>query len=89
MSLWEGNMRTTIELNDNLINQAMRLTGITTQHELIDFSFRELIRQRQQSVQPSLMDMFAELRALNPSDTTVFPEITRQNRLNPFAEDIE
>ncbi|MEM6405597.1 MAG: type II toxin-antitoxin system VapB family antitoxin [Pseudomonadota bacterium] len=82
-------MRTTIELNDNLVDQAMRLTGIETRHELIDFSFRELIRQRQQAVRSSLPDMFAELRTLNPSDDPVFPETTRQNRPNPFAEDIE
>ncbi len=79
-------MRTNIVLNEDLVDQAMDLTGIKTKRKLVDYSFRELIRQQQQPIKPTLTEIFAELRAFNPNNETVFPTIARQNRPNPFAE---
>ena len=81
-------MRTNIVLNDDLVDQAMVLTGIKTKRTLVDFSFRELIRQRQQPTKPALSEIFAELRALNLHNEAIFPVVARQNRPNPFAEDL-
>ncbi len=39
-------MRTTIEIDDRLLEEAKRLTSVKTKKELIDLSLRELIRKR-------------------------------------------
>jgi len=41
-------MRTNIVLDDELVAQAMRLTGLQTKRGLIDHALKELIRRRQQ-----------------------------------------
>lgn len=81
-------MRTNIVLNDDLVDQAIKLTDFKTKRSLVDFSLRELIHQRQQPTKPALSAIFAELRALNPLNEAIFPTIARQNRPNPFAEDL-
>lgn len=37
--------RTNIELDENLVKKAMRLTGLTTKKELVNYALAELIRQ--------------------------------------------
>ncbi len=39
-------MRTNIVLDDELVREAVRLTGIATKRELVDVALRELIRDR-------------------------------------------
>lgn len=39
-------MRTNIVLDDELVRQAVQLTGITTKRELVDVALRVLIRDR-------------------------------------------
>ncbi len=39
-------MRTRFVLSDELTNQAMRLTGVTTKREVVDLALRELVRMR-------------------------------------------
>ena len=46
--LKEGFMRTNIVLNEELVSQAMQLTGLRTKRGLIDHALRELVRRRQQ-----------------------------------------
>jgi len=41
-------MRTHLEIDDNLMQQAMRLTGARTQRETVDLALRELVRLRSQ-----------------------------------------
>ena len=41
-------MRTNIELNEDLVAEAQRLTGFRTKRGLIDHALRELVRRRQQ-----------------------------------------
>jgi len=38
-------MRTNIVLDDDLVKEAVRLTGVTTKRELVDLALRELIRK--------------------------------------------
>ena len=42
----ENLMRTNIVLDDELVRQAVQLTGITTKRELVDVALRVLIRDR-------------------------------------------
>jgi len=39
-------MRTNIVLNEELIKEAIQLTGVSTKRELVDMALRELIRSR-------------------------------------------
>ncbi|WP_254563644.1 type II toxin-antitoxin system VapB family antitoxin [Oscillatoria sp. HE19RPO] len=39
-------MKTSIELNEELVKEALRLTNIQTEQELINFALAELIRNR-------------------------------------------
>jgi Arc/MetJ family transcription regulator len=41
-------MRTNIVLNEELVAEAQRLTGLRTKRGLIDHALRELVRRRQQ-----------------------------------------
>jgi Arc/MetJ family transcription regulator len=36
-------LRTNIDLDEHLVNEAMRLTGIKTKKELVNYSLRELV----------------------------------------------
>lgn len=38
-------MRTNIVLDDDLVREAVKLTGVTTKRELVDLALRELIRK--------------------------------------------
>lgn len=38
-------MRTNIVLDDDLVREAVKLTGVTTKRELVDMALRELIRK--------------------------------------------
>lgn len=42
--------RTTLELSDELLKLAMRLTGAKTKTEVIDLALRELIRHRERDL---------------------------------------
>ena len=41
-------MRTNIVLDDKLLTQGMRLTGLKTRRALVDLALKELIRRRRQ-----------------------------------------
>ena len=45
-SVQEKNMRTNIELDDQLVEQAFTLTGIRTKKELVNFALAELVKSR-------------------------------------------
>lgn len=38
-------MRTNIVLDDDLVREAIKLTGVTTKRELVDMALRELVRK--------------------------------------------
>lgn len=39
-------MRTTIVIDDRILEQARRLTGVSTKKDLVNLSLRELVRQK-------------------------------------------
>lgn len=47
-NLEEGFMRTNVVLDDKLVAEAMRLTGLQTKRGVIDHALKELIRRQQQ-----------------------------------------
>ena len=80
-------MRTNIVLDDNLTTEAFLLTGLKTKRELIDFALRELIRIKKQEKMQGLCNVFKTLHQLKLNNNP-FPEIKRQNRPNPFADEL-
>jgi Arc/MetJ family transcription regulator len=41
-------MRTNIEIDDRLMREVLRLTGLTTKREAVDFALRELVARHRQ-----------------------------------------
>ena len=42
-------MRTNIEIDDRLMKNALKATGLTTKREVVDLALKELLRLRQQA----------------------------------------
>ncbi|MGJ8639105.1 MAG: type II toxin-antitoxin system VapB family antitoxin [Opitutaceae bacterium] len=40
--------RTNINLDDNLVSQGLKITGLRTKRELVDLALRELVRKEDQ-----------------------------------------
>lgn len=51
-------MRTNIELNDELVAEAMQLSGAKTKKEVVDMALRELIRRKKKK---DLMDLAGKI----------------------------
>ena len=49
-------MRTNIVLDDNLINEAIKLTGIHTRRELVNLALKELVQNRKKKDLFKLLD---------------------------------
>ncbi len=47
MCMGGANMRTNIVLDDELVDKAMKYTGIRTKRELVNFALRELLERRE------------------------------------------
>jgi Arc/MetJ family transcription regulator len=44
-------MRTNIDIDDEVLDEARRLTGLTTKREIVDYALRELVaRQRRRDL---------------------------------------
>ncbi len=41
-------MRTNIEIDDEVLGEALRLTGVTTKKEAVDLALRELVARHEQ-----------------------------------------
>jgi Arc/MetJ family transcription regulator len=52
-------MRTNVDLDDVLVNEAFRLTNVRTKKDLIDLALRELIRSRKKR---SLLDLSGQIQ---------------------------
>ena len=66
-------MRTNIELDDELVEQAFALTGIRTKKELINFALAELVKSRSPK---NLLDLAGEIEFREGFDT----DAVRTNR---------
>lgn len=52
-------MRTNIEIDDKLMREALKVTGINTKREVVDTALRELLRLRKQLAVKKLKGRFA------------------------------
>lgn len=52
-------VRTTVELDDALVEEALRLTGIRTKRELLDVALRSLVEARKRK---SLLELRGKIR---------------------------
>ncbi|MBD1882558.1 type II toxin-antitoxin system VapB family antitoxin [Microcoleus vaginatus] len=52
-------MTTTVELNEEFVKEAFRLTNFKTEKELIDFALQELIRTRKKR---NLLDLSGQIQ---------------------------
>ena len=80
-------MRTNIVLDDDLTREAFALTGLKTKRELVEKALTDLVEAKRKSKRKSLCDAFETLQSLNLSDSP-FPNVKRQNRANPFADQL-
>jgi Arc/MetJ family transcription regulator len=58
-------MTTNIEVNEELLKEAFRLTNCKTEKELIDFALQELIRTRKKR---NLLDLSGQIQFLTDYD---------------------
>lgn len=80
-------MRTNIVLDEQLTLEAFALTGLKTKRELINLALKELVRSKRKSHQKSLCEVFEVLHKLE-LDNDPFPEMVRENRPDPFADQL-
>ena len=52
-------MRTNVVIDDELINEAIRLSGIKTKKEVISFALQELVAERKRE---NLLDLAGKIR---------------------------
>lgn len=64
----QENMRTNIELDDQLVEQAFALTGIRTKKELVNFALAELVKSRSPK---DLLDLAGKIEFTDGFDTDV------------------
>jgi len=67
-------MKTSIELNEELVKEALRLTNLQTEQELIDFALAELIRHRKKR---NLLDLSGQIKFSEDYDYKAL----RENRM--------
>ena len=58
-------MKTSIELNEELVKEALQLTNFQTEQELINFALEELVRARKKH---NLLDLSGEIEFLPDYD---------------------
>jgi Arc/MetJ family transcription regulator len=66
-------MRTNIDLDDALVEEAFRLTDVRTKKELINLALREFIRSRQKK---NLLDLAGKIQLRDDYDYKAMREIT-------------
>ncbi len=64
-------MKTSIELNEELVKEALRLTNIQTEQELINFALAELIRTRKKR---NLLELSGQIQFSTDYDYTALRE---------------
>jgi len=70
-------MRTNIVLDDNLMQEAFRLTGARTKRELIQMALEELIRVRRKL---NLGDLAGRIRLRDDFDHKAMRDVRSDNR---------
>ncbi|MDZ4792132.1 MAG: type II toxin-antitoxin system VapB family antitoxin [Hyphomicrobiales bacterium] len=66
-------MRTNIDIDDELVADAQKLTGLKTKKDVVDFALRELVRRRQKK---NLLELAGEIEFFEGFD----PKALRADR---------
>ncbi|WP_413167312.1 type II toxin-antitoxin system VapB family antitoxin [Capilliphycus salinus ALCB114379] len=61
-------MNTNIELNEQLLKEALELTELTTEKEVIEFALKELVRNRKK--RKNLLDLSGQIQFKNDIENT-------------------
>jgi Arc/MetJ family transcription regulator len=64
-------MQITLNLDESLINEALQLTSLTTQEELIKLALQELVRSRRKK---NLLDLAGQIQFVPDFDHKVLRE---------------
>lgn len=64
-------MQTTLNLDESLLNEALRLTNLTDQEELVNLALRELVRSRRKK---NLLDLAGQIQFTEEFDHKVLRE---------------
>jgi Arc/MetJ family transcription regulator len=70
-------MRTNIDLDDELVDQAFKATGVHTKKELINLALKELVRARNKRI---LSDLSGRIRLRDDFDHKRLREVKRGTR---------
>ncbi len=70
-------MRTNIELNDDLVREALELTGAKTKRELVHLALSELVRYRRKR---NLAALAGQIRFRDGFDHKALRDMTRADR---------
>ncbi|ERT04421.1 hypothetical protein M595_5632 [Lyngbya aestuarii BL J] len=70
-------MNTNIELNEQLLKEALELTELTTEKEVIEFALKELIRTRKK--RNNLLDLSGQIQFTNDIENTSTPILQHIN----------
>jgi len=65
-------MKITLNLDDSLLSEALKLTSMSTQEELIEFALQELVRSRRKK---NLLDLAGQLQFAPEFDHKALREI--------------
>jgi len=65
-------MRTTIDLDDKLVNAAMRLTGARTKSDVVRIALQELVRSR---TKKNLLDLAGKIQFTSAFDHKVMRKL--------------
>lgn len=70
-------MRTNIVIDDDLVREALELTGATTKREVVQIALEELVRRRRRR---NLLDLAGEIRFFDGFDHKAMRELARDRR---------
>lgn len=65
-------MQITLNLDESLLNEALKLTSLSTQEELIQFALQELVRSRRKK---NLLDLAGQIQLAPDFDHKAMREI--------------
>jgi len=71
-------MQITLNFNESLLNEALQLTNLTTQEELVNFALQELVRSRSSSSEAlrrkrNLFDLAGQIQLVPDFDHKALP----------------
>ncbi|GAB4189590.1 MAG: type II toxin-antitoxin system VapB family antitoxin [Coleofasciculaceae cyanobacterium] len=78
-------MQVTLNLDDSLLNEALQLTNLTNQEELVNLALQELVRSRSDSSRASprkknLLDLAGQIQLTKDFDPIILDRATESHQ---------